>query len=144
MGLDVLVLLKEGPARAADIAAAQRINRAAVYRLLHTLEAHRFVERTGNEGRYRLTVVVWKLGTAALTTSDVRALARQHIGWLSDVLGETVHLAIYDAGEVVYIATTRRHNAQLRSLATGTPFRRDHHRRGFTSDRRMERRWPRF
>lgn len=100
--IEVLHVIGASPQGVPEVAATLKINRHAAYRLLHTLETHGMVQRD-QQGRYCLGLRMWELGIAANPHVAVIAAARPQAQQLLEKFGETVHLAIYDAGDVVYI-----------------------------------------
>lgn len=79
------------------------IHKSTVHRLLATLEEYGFVERDPLTGHYRLGLRVLELGFAAASTLDLRREARPYLEELQKKCGETVHLAVLDRGQVVYL-----------------------------------------
>lgn len=102
-GLDVLEFLSSGPCGSQTIADSLDLNRSTAYRLVQTLVAHGLVQRHDDGISYALTSRLWELGAKALGPQEIRAAASRAVTELSRSEGETVHLAIYDSGEVVYI-----------------------------------------
>jgi DNA-binding IclR family transcriptional regulator len=93
----------EKPKELAAISHDLAMNKSTVYRFLSTLEEAGYVERESDTGRYSLgSRVVW-LAAKFLETMDIRELARPILEELSQESGETIHLAILDRDEVVYI-----------------------------------------
>jgi DNA-binding IclR family transcriptional regulator len=68
-----------------------------------TLERAGFLKRNLSRGTYSLGLKLLELGAVALGSVELRARARPHLERLHRDTGLTVHLAILDAGEVVYI-----------------------------------------
>ncbi|MBS1673411.1 MAG: IclR family transcriptional regulator [Actinobacteria bacterium] len=100
--LDLLIALQDG-ARALDECAERLgVHKSTVLRLLQTLEAQRFVTHDAQH-RYRLGSRLFELSGAALAQRDVRETARPHLERLNEQTGQTVHLAAYESGDVVYI-----------------------------------------
>ncbi len=102
-GIELLESLKAGPSTVPELAATLGIDRSAVYRLVRTLEAHRYVTRDPGTGACRLGLAAWELGAHTDTIAEVRAAASPQMAALVRRFGETVHLSVYDRGEVVYI-----------------------------------------
>ncbi len=67
------------------------------------LERHRIIEKNTGNGRYRLGLKLFELGTRAVTQLDLRERAKPLLEKLVLETGETVHLCVYDDGEVVYV-----------------------------------------
>ncbi len=76
--------------------------KSTVHRLLSALETAGVVTRTP-DARYRLGLKLWELGCAAVRELSVRDAARPIMEDLMRRTGETVHLSVWDQGDVVYI-----------------------------------------
>lgn len=100
--LDLLVALQDGARTLDECAERLGVHKSTVLRLLQTLEAQRFVTHDVQH-RYRLGSRLFDLAGAALAQRDVREVARPHLERLNDRTGQTVHLAAYESGDVVYI-----------------------------------------
>ena len=91
------------PKELAAISHDLAMNKSTVYRFLSTLAEAGYVRRESDTGRYALgSRVVW-LAAKFLETMDIRQLARPILEELARESGETIHLAILDRDEVVYI-----------------------------------------
>lgn len=77
--------------------------KSSTHRLVATLEQLDFLVRDAPDGRYRLGPGILRLASVALEGLDLRRCARPHVQGLADELGDTVHLAVLDHGEVIYI-----------------------------------------
>lgn len=78
--------------------------KSSLHRILATLVEAGVVEQT-EQGHYRLTLKLWRIGVLALTEIDVMQVARPHLERLSRAADETVHLAVLEeGGGVVYLA----------------------------------------
>jgi DNA-binding IclR family transcriptional regulator len=78
------------------------VHKTTVLRLLRTLESHRMVQRDAQH-RYRLGSGLFQLAQQSLDERDVRQMAAPQLRTLNQQHGHTVHLATYEAGEVVYV-----------------------------------------
>ncbi len=87
----------------AEISQSLGLHKSTAHRLVMVLERHRLVEKNSQSGRYRLGLKLFELGTRAVSQLDLRERARPFLERLSLDTGETVHLCVYDAGEVVYL-----------------------------------------
>jgi IclR family KDG regulon transcriptional repressor len=104
--LDILELFLEQPLlSAADVVSYLDLPRTTVHELLHTLVERRYlVQVPGQPVRYRLGVRVFQLGSVFAEHVD---LAREAQGVANDVAmacDETVHVAVRDGQDVIYIA----------------------------------------
>ncbi|MHA6799382.1 IclR family transcriptional regulator [Bounagaea algeriensis] len=101
-GLVVLTELAANPLTLDELAEKLGVHKSTAMRLLRTLESHRFVRRV-DQHRYRLGSTLFGLANQALEDLDVRGVARPGLESLGSRTGHTVHLAICEADEVVYI-----------------------------------------
>lgn len=85
-----------------ELATSLRLAKSTVHRLLCTLEGAGLVIR-GTDGTYRPGLKLWELGCAVVRGLDVREAARPIMQALVRETSETVHLSVWDQGEVVYI-----------------------------------------
>ena len=74
-----------------------------LFRILSTLCARGYVQKDMQTGQYRLTLKAWEVGMAAVRQLAVREVARPWIERLVEELRETVHLAVLQGLEVVFI-----------------------------------------
>lgn len=79
------------------------LHKSTAHRLIMVLERHRLIEKNSVTGRYRLGLKLFELGTRAVAQLDLRERARPFLERVVAATGETVHLCIYDNGEVVYL-----------------------------------------
>ncbi|MEV4252840.1 IclR family transcriptional regulator [Spirillospora sp. NPDC049652] len=101
-GLALLRGLADGPRSLDDLAAELGVHKTTVLRLLRVLEDDRFVHRDGDH-RFHLGSRLFELSGAALDQRGVRRVAAPHLARLNDRTGQTVHLGVYEGGEVVYL-----------------------------------------
>jgi DNA-binding IclR family transcriptional regulator len=103
--LDILELLagSPNPQGLTDIAARVRGPKATVHRLLATLAARGYATQDPRTGRYGAGIRCFELGSLWARHLDLRAVAGPHAARLNERSGETVHLAVYDHGDVIYI-----------------------------------------
>ncbi|MFB6810656.1 IclR family transcriptional regulator [Streptomyces sp. NPDC056387] len=100
--LRIMPLLARGPAGLGEVAAELGVHKSTALRLLRTLHAHGFVYRQP-DGRYRLGAQLFALAAEAVESLDVRSVAHPHLVELNRLTGHTVHLALHQDDEVVYI-----------------------------------------
>ena len=101
--LDLLSAFSFGEPRGslAELAARTGIPRPTAFRLLMTLEQAGFVSKSG--GEYQLGIKCFILGNVVGATLDIRERARPHLEALRDATGETVHLAVLDDWQLLYL-----------------------------------------
>ncbi|WP_405678777.1 IclR family transcriptional regulator [Streptomyces sp. NBC_00868] len=100
--LAILPLLAKGPAGLGAVADELGVHKSTALRLLRTLHERGFVYRQP-DGRYRLGAQLFALAAEAVENLDVREVAHPHLVELNKVTGHTVHLALLQDDEVVYI-----------------------------------------
>jgi len=86
-----------------EIAARTRLHKATVHRILWALEHNHFIRQSPETGRCSLGMKLFELGQQAIARLDLREIARPHIEKLSQEAKETVHLAILDDNQVLYL-----------------------------------------
>ncbi|NIM94762.1 MAG: helix-turn-helix domain-containing protein [Anaerolineales bacterium] len=103
--LSILELFVDGEREqsASTISKALNLHRSTTFRFLATLTSSGFIEHNAENGKYRLGVASLELGTAFLRHSDLRENATSILEKLRDDSGETVHLAILEGNEIVYL-----------------------------------------
>ncbi|GAA1089805.1 IclR family transcriptional regulator [Nocardiopsis composta] len=100
--LTILPLLAEGPAGLEEVATRLGVHKSTALRLLRTMCEHGVVYRQPDQ-RYRLGARLFSLAQQAMESLDVRDVAHPHLARLNAETGHTVHLAVYEEGEVIYI-----------------------------------------
>ena len=87
----------------AELAGATDLSRAAVRRILITLQGLGYVEPTGGS-RWRITPRVLSIGRHYSATNAIVDIAQPHMVTLAEQTQESASLATLDRDEVVYIA----------------------------------------
>ncbi|MFD9460970.1 IclR family transcriptional regulator [Streptomyces sp. NPDC060027] len=100
--LSILPLLAEGPADLGQVADRLGVHKSTALRLLRTLHEHGLVYRQSDQ-RYRLGARLFALAQEAVENLDVREIAHPHLVRLNEQCGHTVHLAVHEENEVLYI-----------------------------------------
>jgi DNA-binding IclR family transcriptional regulator len=103
--LGILDLLwKEGPELTlVELTERLGLNKSTVRRLIKVLEQYRFIEQSPRNGKYRLGLKLFEMGSSVMAHLDLRERARPYLERLVFEAGETAHLCILDEGEVVYL-----------------------------------------
>ena len=113
--LTVLDELADGQRTLDQLATRLDVHKTTVLRLLRTLEARRFVQRSGTRD-YRLGTSLFELAYRALDERDVRRSVEPAARELNATTGYPVHLASYEDDEVIYIDKYEsRHNVRMYS-----------------------------
>jgi IclR family pca regulon transcriptional regulator len=120
-GLRILSLFDEQRPtwRVTDIAAAAALPMPTVYRVVMTLTAEGYLEHLPN-GDYRPGVRTLTLGTAALRSLDLVALATPKLQHLGEVTGETVNLAVLTGDQVLYLVRLRNSDLVTANIQVGS------------------------
>ncbi len=100
----ILSVLSDGrPRTLTELSEAIEINSSTTFRLLATLACSNYVERIEQSGAYRLGLACLELSRAYHESNDIRQSALPELEMLRDDTKETVHLAVLDKMEVVYV-----------------------------------------
>ncbi|MEU6367079.1 IclR family transcriptional regulator [Streptomyces sp. NPDC046931] len=105
--LDILELFLDGDGTlsAPDIVRKLQLPRTTVHELVTTLAARSYIVPVpGQPGRYRLGVRPYQLGSRFAEQLDLAAEGRQVARSVADTCDETVHVAILEGTDVIYIA----------------------------------------
>jgi DNA-binding IclR family transcriptional regulator len=87
----------------AEIALAAKVHKSTAHRIIMSLESQRIIDRDPSTGKYRLGLRLFELGSAAIAQFNIRERARRFLEAVVNEAGETVHLCVLDAGEVLYL-----------------------------------------
>ncbi|MBO8185620.1 IclR family transcriptional regulator [Streptomyces spirodelae] len=105
--LDILELFLEGDGTlsAPDIVRRLRLPRTTVHELVGTLAARSYlVPVPGRAGHYRLGVRAYQLGSRYAEQLDLAAEGQQVARSVAETCEETVHVAILEDTDVIYVA----------------------------------------
>jgi IclR family pca regulon transcriptional regulator len=120
-GLRILSLFDEKRPtwRVSDLAAAAELPMPTVYRVVMTLAAEGYLDHLPN-GDYRPGVRTLTLGTAALRSLDLVAIATPRLRELGDRTGETVNLAVLSGDRVLYLIRLRNSDLVTANIQVGS------------------------
>lgn len=88
----------------AELSEQLDLHKSTVHRLLMVLERHRLIERGPQNGKYRLGLRLFELGSKAVAQLDLRERVRPYLERLVAETGETAHLCILDGNQMLSIA----------------------------------------
>ena len=94
---------QEEPMGASRIAHHTGLPRSTVFKLLDTLTAVGFVEKSAHDATYRLGIGLVKLAGNAMEQLDLVQVARPYLKELNRQTEETIHLGIPEHDQVVYV-----------------------------------------
>jgi IclR family transcriptional regulator, KDG regulon repressor len=102
-----------------EVAVALAIPKSSAHALLTTMDEIGLLKRTP-DARYRLGWRVLSLSRTLMQTTDVRLRVVRALRRAVDHSGETMHLAVYDRGSVVYLERVRSPHSLRLPVETGT------------------------
>jgi IclR family pca regulon transcriptional regulator len=102
----------------ADVSRQTGLSRAAVRRLLMTLEILGYAESAGRA--YRLKTRVLKLGFSYLSSTSLPTIAQPILEQTTEVLHESSSLSVLDGDEIVYIARSAPKRVMSVGLSVGS------------------------
>jgi IclR family transcriptional regulator, pca regulon regulatory protein len=102
----------------ADIARVTELSRAAVRRLLITLELLGYIEASGR--KYRLRHRVLHLGMSYLSSDSLATVSQPVVQKITDELGESSSVCVLDGDEILCVAGAVRRGLMSLDVATGS------------------------
>lgn len=110
--LDVLraMLAARRPLTLSEVAQACCLAPSTTHRLLASLMRQNFARQDADTAKYALGLGLLEFGHAILNDLDVRELAAPALAELNRATGETVHLAVLDGHDLVYIDRRDTHH----------------------------------
>ena len=91
------------PVRFSELLEGSPFPKATLYRLIQTLTKQGMLAHEPGRGTYALGIRLVRLAHAAWRQSSLAPVARPHVEALARDVGETVHLAQLDFGQVLYV-----------------------------------------
>lgn len=85
-----------------EIAKRLELNKSTVHRILGGIMDRGYVEKT-EDGIYRLGIQFVKLASERLSNIELTTEARPYLSELTNIIGQSSHLAILDGSDAVYI-----------------------------------------
>ena len=118
-GLNILTLFSRDipDLSLTEISEMTGVNLTTTYRMASTLEQAGYLQRDPGNKRYRPGLRVLQLGFAALSSLDLRMIARPYLRQLSEKTGETVSEAVLEGLEIIYVDRIR--NRQIVGVVLG-------------------------
>jgi DNA-binding IclR family transcriptional regulator len=101
----LLKTFSEGEAELGVTTLSRRLGvaKSTVYRLASTLVAEGVLEQNRENDKYRLGLALFGLGALVRQRMNVSAEARPHIFALREATNETVHLAVAEGAQIIYV-----------------------------------------
>ncbi|CAM3837238.1 IclR family transcriptional regulator [Aeromicrobium ponti] len=86
-----------------DISSKLGLSKSTVHGIIKTLEYRGYLQQNKDDLKYKLGLKLFELGNRVSHQFDLGKIARPIIKKLVDELQETVHLVVFERGEVIYI-----------------------------------------
>ena len=104
-GLAVLDWLarQQRPCRASEVAAAFGLARSNAHRTLQTLVECGWAVQDAESSAYRAGLRLFELGALVDASADLKTRLHPVLARLAEACGETIHLAVLDGAEIVYL-----------------------------------------
>lgn len=104
--LEVLETLAAAPRRMSLVELSRQLGvpKSSMHGVLKTMERRGWVEADGTGTRFSLGMRALLVGAAYVESDDAVSQAQPVLDWLSDSIGETVHLGRLDGPDIVYLA----------------------------------------
>ena len=96
------------------------VAKSTAHRLAATLVAEGMLEQNAQDGKYRLGLALFELGSLVRRKMDVTAEAKLYLKALAENTGETLHLAVLDHQAVLYINIIESQRAIRMGYKIGT------------------------
>jgi IclR family transcriptional regulator, KDG regulon repressor len=109
-----------GEAGLPELSAAMKLHKTTTHRIAHVLESRGLLRRGMDSNRYRLGLHLYDLGCQALDSINLRGEARPLMTSVASEIGETVHLAVLDRAEVLYIERIEAQRSMTMGSKLGT------------------------
>lgn len=94
---------QQRPCRASEVAQAFGLARSNAHRTLRTLVECGWAEQDAPTSAYRASLRVFELGALAQGAADLRTRLHPVLAKLAAATGETIHLAVLDGADIVYL-----------------------------------------
>ena len=86
-----------------DLSAETATPKGSLHRMLQSLQSRGYVTQDVRSGRYAAGIRCFELGSLWAQNLDMRSVAAPFLHHLNAATRETVHLGVYESGDVVYI-----------------------------------------
>ena len=86
-----------------EIGAKTNLHRSTAHRILMALEYNDLIQQNPENGKYRLGIKLFRLGHQAVSHLNLREICRPFLTRIMNETKETVHLAVLDEDQVLYL-----------------------------------------
>lgn len=104
----------------AEVARQVGITRSAAFRIVYTLEVAGFLRRLSESKRYQLTSRVMELGYSYLAGHELTELAAPVLRHLRDATQASVHLAVLEGRNVIYLSRFAGRTSLVSTITVGS------------------------
>jgi DNA-binding IclR family transcriptional regulator len=111
-----LLALKQRDMSLGEIANELALPKSTAHGLISTMRDAGYLDQSPFNGRYKLGVRFFEIGSVVASSWDVRKVSAPFIKQLVNDMEETVHLVVLDKGEVLYI-DKRESNHSIRIVS---------------------------
>jgi IclR family KDG regulon transcriptional repressor len=113
MSVRLLKSFSDGETEIGITALARKLGiaKSTAYRLAATLVSEGMLEQNPESEKYRLGLALFGLGALVRQRMDVSTEARPHLFALREATGETVHLALLDGAEIMFVLNLESNHA---------------------------------
>ncbi len=102
-----------------DLAETVSLHKSTVFRLLSTLGKMNYITKDTSNGKYKLTIRLFEIGSRALDGFDLLTVSRPYLEKLTALTNEVTHLVVPDEQWVVYLYKQAPHNFSIMSSEIG-------------------------
>lgn len=103
MNLLEALVRSSGPRRLTELSRELGLTKPNVYRLLSTLSVLGYVKKDPSTSLYSPTLKLWEMGSMLVSDVDLQSVAGPRLRKLCEDTNESVQLAVWDDGYVVYV-----------------------------------------
>jgi len=121
-GIKLLTVIAEAeaPLSVRELSELTALPRPTVYRLLAVLSDAGLIRQSSSGHTFKLGMTLVSIAHRALDQTDIRDIAHEHLLKLRDETGETVHLAVYSNGAMLYVDNIESHERVRMKCSLGT------------------------
>jgi DNA-binding IclR family transcriptional regulator len=115
-----LLAVEDAPTGLAQLAASLGLAKATTHGLVQTLRDVGFVDQDPESGGYLVGAGLLELGSRSVDLNEVRSRALNWTDALAARSGESAHVAVYSAGQVLIAHHVFRPDASVQQVQTGS------------------------
>ncbi|MCD4669502.1 MAG: IclR family transcriptional regulator [Actinomycetia bacterium] len=93
----------ESPCGVTELANIMKLDKSTVFRILRTMKSKGYVEQLRDTKKYVMGIRILELSNKLMQKMEIAAIAKPMLKKLSQLSGESTHLAVLRRGKVIYI-----------------------------------------